>query len=121
MTSTRNKLQDVTANVDESMGVRQTDLKPQLSPVASPKDIGRTPLRKFGQLELDRIEVDENQPREHFNEEEIQHLAGSMSEGQKQPIIVRWKGDSDVSALAGKPIRLRFVMKDADLFALKFN
>ncbi len=35
--------------------------------------------------------------------------------------IVRWKNGSDVSQLAGKPVRLRFVMKDADLFALKFN
>ncbi len=34
---------------------------------------------------------------------------------------VRWNGGSDVSSLAGKPVRLRFVMKDADLFALKFS
>jgi hypothetical protein len=33
---------------------------------------------------------------------------------------VRWKGGSDVGALAGKTLRLRFVMKDADLFALRF-
>jgi hypothetical protein len=33
---------------------------------------------------------------------------------------VRWKSGTDVTALAGKPIRLRFVMKDADLFALRF-
>ncbi len=33
---------------------------------------------------------------------------------------VRWKSGSDVSALAGKTVRLRFVMKDADLFALRF-
>jgi hypothetical protein len=35
--------------------------------------------------------------------------------------VVRWKGGSDVSALAGKPVRLRFVMKDADLYALRFR
>ena len=36
--------------------------------------------------------------------------------------IVKWgKGDGDVSSLAGKPIRLRFVMNEADLFAIKFN
>jgi len=33
---------------------------------------------------------------------------------------VRWKSGSDVSSLAGKVVRLRFVMKDADLFALRF-
>ena len=33
---------------------------------------------------------------------------------------VRWKSGSDVSKLAGKAVRLRFVMKDADLFALRF-
>lgn len=33
---------------------------------------------------------------------------------------VRWKAGSDVSTLAGKAVRLRLVMKDADLFALRF-
>ena len=31
-----------------------------------------------------------------------------------------WMNGSDVSSLAGKPIRLRFRLKDADLFALQF-
>ena len=35
--------------------------------------------------------------------------------------VVTWKGGSDVSNLAGAPIRLRFVMKDADLYALQFR
>lgn len=35
--------------------------------------------------------------------------------------VVSWKGGSDLSALAGKPIRLRFVMKDADLYAIRFR
>lgn len=34
--------------------------------------------------------------------------------------VVSWKNGSDVSSLAGKPIRLRFRLKDADLFALQF-
>jgi len=33
---------------------------------------------------------------------------------------VTWKGNADVAALAGKPIRLRFVMKDADLYSIRF-
>jgi hypothetical protein len=34
--------------------------------------------------------------------------------------VIRWKGGADVSSLAGKTVRLRFVMKDADLYALRF-
>lgn len=30
-----------------------------------------------------------------------------------------WKNGSDLSSLAGKPVRLRFVLKDADLFAMQ--
>lgn len=33
---------------------------------------------------------------------------------------VSWKQKSDVSALQGRPVRLRFVMSDADLFAYQF-
>ena len=35
--------------------------------------------------------------------------------------IVTWKGGADVSSLAGKPIRLRWVLKDADVFAFRFQ
>ena len=31
-----------------------------------------------------------------------------------------WKQGPDVGALAGKPVRLRFVLKDADLYSLRF-
>jgi len=34
--------------------------------------------------------------------------------------VVSWKNGSDLSSLAGQPVRLRFRMKDADLFALQF-
>jgi hypothetical protein len=34
---------------------------------------------------------------------------------------VTWAGGSDVSALAGKPVRLRFVLNDADLYSFKFD
>jgi len=33
---------------------------------------------------------------------------------------VTWKGGSDVSGLAGKPIRLRFALRDADVYAFQF-
>ncbi len=35
--------------------------------------------------------------------------------------VVRWKAGSDVSGLAGKPIRVRFVMKDARLYSFQFR
>jgi len=35
--------------------------------------------------------------------------------------IVGGKGGSDVSALAGTPVRLRFVMKDTDLYSMRFK
>lgn len=31
-----------------------------------------------------------------------------------------WKPNRGVSALVGKPVRLRFMMKDADLYAIRF-
>jgi hypothetical protein len=34
---------------------------------------------------------------------------------------VSWKGRTDVSAMAGRAVRLRFVMKDADLYSFKFG
>ncbi|HBJ85258.1 MAG TPA: hypothetical protein DDZ88_15565 [Verrucomicrobiales bacterium] len=33
---------------------------------------------------------------------------------------VTWKNGGDVSSIVGKPVRLRFVMKDADVYALRF-
>lgn len=35
--------------------------------------------------------------------------------------VVTWEGGADVSALVGKPVRLRFAMKDADLYSLRFR
>ena len=35
--------------------------------------------------------------------------------------VVAWRGSSDVSTLAGRAVRLRFVLRDADLFSLRFR
>jgi len=35
--------------------------------------------------------------------------------------VVLWKGGPDVGTLAGKPIRLRIELKDADLYSLRFR
>ncbi len=35
--------------------------------------------------------------------------------------VAEWKGGHDVSRLAGKAVRLRFVMQDADLYSIRFR
>lgn len=39
--------------------------------------------------------------------------------GDELARMVTWKGASDISKLAGQPVKLRFVMKDADVFAIQ--
>lgn len=62
---------------------------------------------------------------------EIQDADGNLIDGFTLPDcqeiygddldrVVAWKGDSDLSKLASKPISLRFVMKDADLYSIQF-
>ena len=41
--------------------------------------------------------------------------------GDRIDHAVSWKSGAQVSTLAGKPVRLRFVLKDADLYALRFG
>ena len=40
--------------------------------------------------------------------------------GDELARIVRWRNGGDVRPLSGKPVRLRFVIKDADLYAFQF-
>ena len=35
--------------------------------------------------------------------------------------VVRWSDGKDLGRLSGVPLRLRFVLKDADLYALQFR
>jgi hypothetical protein len=35
--------------------------------------------------------------------------------------IVSWKNNPSLSAVSGQPVRLKFYLKDADLFSFKFN
>lgn len=39
--------------------------------------------------------------------------------GDELDAVVQWKSGSDLSDLIGKPVRFRFLLKDADLFALR--
>lgn len=92
MASTRNALEEVSLNVNESMGHRTVERSARLSPVSSTKDIGRRPLRSFGSVEVNRIIPDPKQPRTEFDDVEITRLAESIrTHGQLHPIRVRWE------------------------------
>ncbi len=91
MVSTRAALEEIGKNLDESIGVRGNTPRPQLSPVASAKDIGRRPLRSFGRVDVTMVMPDPAQPRTQFSEDAIERLANSIREkGQLHPIRVRW-------------------------------
>jgi len=45
----------------------------------------------------------------------------SITFGDSINRTVTWKSGSDVSALAGKVVKLRFVLNDADLYAIRFE
>mgnify|MGYP003730968769 CR=1 FL=1 len=64
-----------------------------------------------------RVEIQDESGKaiEGFGFDDMAPLFGDEVDGG-----VMWKKGSDLSALRGKPVRLRFVMKDADLFALRF-
>jgi hypothetical protein len=41
--------------------------------------------------------------------------------GDKIDAAYAWKQGTDVSSLAGKPVRLRFVVRDADVYSYRFE
>jgi len=91
MASTRNTLEQIKSKLDESMGFRQHDGRPQLSPVPNAKDVGRRALRNFGTLAIEHVMPDPDQPRTEFSDEEVERLAQSIRDkGQLHPIRVRW-------------------------------
>lgn len=65
-----------------------------------------------------RVElVDETgQPLPGFARDDCDELVGD-----EIARTVSWRGRTDLSALASRPIRLRFVMKDANLYSLQFR
>jgi ParB family chromosome partitioning protein len=84
----------IDANLDESMGVRQSETHPDLSPVPHEKDVGRRPLAHVGRLDVEQVIPDPDQPRMEFTDEAIDRLADSIREkGQLSPIRVRWSED----------------------------
>ena len=91
MASVGSILEQVGGNLDESMGVRSTDLRPTLAPVPDPKDVGRRPLRSVGRVDLSQVVPDPDQPRAEFSDDALDRLAASIRDhGQLAPIRVRW-------------------------------
>lgn len=68
-----------------------------------------------GSVWVEILDAD-GQPVPGYTREDADEIIGDEIER-----IVTWKGNRDVSALTGKPVRLRFIMKDADLYALRFR
>ena len=46
---------------------------------------------------------------------------GAEIYGDEIERVVTWENGSDVSALAGRPVRLHAAMKDADLYSVRFR
>jgi hypothetical protein len=61
------------------------------------------------------IQRPSGQPIPGYTLEDATEIAGDSIEQQ-----VAWKTGADLSELAGQPIRLRFVMRDADLYSFRF-
>lgn len=94
MAKTRTTLEQFSANLEESLGVRETDLRPKLSPVPSAKDIGRRAIRNFGKVEINQVIPDPDQPRVEFSQDAIERLSQSIRDkGQLTPIRVRWSAE----------------------------
>ena len=56
------------------------------------------------------------QPLAGFSREDcLEHYGDSTEQ------VIRWKSGADVSTLAGKPIHIRFILKDADLYSYQFG
>jgi len=65
-----------------------------------------------------RMEVQDEQgkPVDGFRLEEATSLVGDQIDR-----VVTWKAGDSMASLAGRVIRLRFLMQEADLFALQFR
>lgn len=68
-----------------------------------------------GSVQVEIQDVDGN-PVEGFSLNDCSPIFGDSINR-----VVKWNGNADVSSLADRPVRLRFVLKDADLYSLKFR
>ena len=65
-----------------------------------------------------RVEIQDEQGnvRPEFSLDEADELIGDQIER-----VVTWQGNSDLSVQANRPIRFRFVLKDADVYSLRIK
>ena len=68
-----------------------------------------------GSLQIE-IQDAQGEPVPGFTLAECPSLFGNSTD-----YAVKWKSKAKLSDLAGKPVRLRFVLKDADLYAFRFG
>ena len=62
------------------------------------------------------VQDDQGKPLPGFSLSDMELMFGDELDA-----VVKWKSGRDLSSMSGKPVRLRVVMKDADLFALRFQ
>ena len=62
------------------------------------------------------IQDEAGRPLEGYHLSESQEVYGDEIER-----VVAWKRGADVGPLVGRPVRVRFVMKEADLFSVRFR
>ena len=62
------------------------------------------------------IQTDQGEPIPRFTLADSEEIFGDQLQR-----TVSWKEGDDLSQLAGKPVRLRLVIKDADLYSLRFE
>jgi len=65
-----------------------------------------------------RVEIqdEDGTPLEGYSLESCPEIYGDAIEE-----VVAWEGGADMGKLAGKPVRLRFELKDADLYSMRFR
>lgn len=91
MSSPHRILDELAGHLEESMGVRKSDLRSALAPSPRSMDLGRRPLRSVGKILIDKVAPDPSQPRVEFAENALERLALSIRDkGQLSPIRVRW-------------------------------
>jgi len=69
-----------------------------------------------GSVKVEILQDEEDVPIPGFTFEDCREILGDDLSRS-----VKWKGSTNVSSLAGLPIRLRFRLEDADLFAMQFK
>ncbi len=69
-----------------------------------------------GSVRVKIIDTDEGKPVPGFSAEECQEILGDEVER-----VVNWKGNSNLADLSGRAVRLRFILKDADVYSFRFH